>query len=101
MTRTPHKHADILRAIADGYQIQKFWGCEWVDCKSEDVLLHPEAILRIKPEPKPDYSSYAFINKSDEDGCLVRYELGAVKAFKVLVTYSGETGEPIKVEICK
>ena len=56
---TPHPHAYILRAIADGKQIQyQYCGSEWKDCDPELVLTQlgldyhskPSYTLRIAPE---------------------------------------------------
>jgi len=56
---TPHKHADILRAIADGKKIQyQYLSPEWKDCTPElalsqlapDYHSKPSYTLRIAPE---------------------------------------------------
>ncbi len=45
---TPHKHADVIKAWADGAQIQ-VKGAEWIDIDRPDWLLSRE--YRIKPAP--------------------------------------------------
>ena len=49
---TPHKHADILRAIADGKRIQhrpnSGWG--WADADLETLIHAPKGEFRIAPE---------------------------------------------------
>lgn len=59
MDRKPHKHAELLKAIADGKAVQyQFDGdIEWFDMELPDVinpLSKPNRNWRIKPEPKPD-----------------------------------------------
>lgn len=49
----PHKHAELIKAWADGAELQFKLGGEWYTFRNgtwnEDVE------YRIKPEPKPDY----------------------------------------------
>ena len=58
---TPHPYAEILRAIADGKQIQRLVGIdEWYDVSHNDALHYVREAtaqlrhtdLRIKPEPR-------------------------------------------------
>jgi hypothetical protein len=50
---TPHKHADLLRAIAEGETIQFYSGGYWVDVETSRVLADIGAenlsLCRIKP----------------------------------------------------
>lgn len=50
----PHKHADLIKAWADGAQVEYFssWHSKWVPCHSP--LWDCDKDYRIKPEPKPD-----------------------------------------------
>ena len=57
----PHKHAELIKAWADGAEIQaKDMRDNWHD------VLKPnwdeECEYRIKPEPKPDVVSYLCLN---------------------------------------
>ena len=50
--KTPHPQADVLRAIADGEEIEVFFKEEWLWCRPERALLHAstqEFNLRVKP----------------------------------------------------
>ena len=50
---TPHKYADVLRAIADGHTVQSysiFGSGRWQDVRASDVFSLTE--WRIKPKPK-------------------------------------------------
>ena len=56
---TPHKHADVLRAVADGRAVQ--FMSEATDCWADYTdkinitpMTHARFQWRIKPEPKPD-----------------------------------------------
>lgn len=58
--KTPHKHAELIKAWADGAEIQSRFvvsndtneGHVWVD--TPNPAWDFEKIYRIKPEPKPD-----------------------------------------------
>lgn len=51
-----HKHAEVLRAIADGKVVQwKSSAGQWIEGSlSLNPLAHPMFEWRVKPEPKPD-----------------------------------------------
>lgn len=55
LKRTPHVHADVIKAWAEGHTVQvccnNFYGSEWVDC--HEPLFHSYQQYRVKPEPKP------------------------------------------------
>ena len=49
----PHKHAELIKAWADGHDIQVYVGSgEWWDEAKPEW--HPLVAYRIKPQPKPD-----------------------------------------------
>lgn len=48
----PHKHAELIKAWADGAEIEYESHGIWVDEAYPDW--YPEMQYRIKPEPKPD-----------------------------------------------
>lgn len=55
----PHKHAELIKAWADGAQIQH-WNVvvgEWMDC-SDRPAWQLENRYRVKPESKPDLVYY-------------------------------------------
>lgn len=53
--KVPHKHAEVIKAWADGAKLQ--WKCndKWIDF-GDDLTpsFLPSSEYRIKPEPKPD-----------------------------------------------
>ncbi|ASJ79259.1 hypothetical protein P26059A_0107 [Curvibacter phage P26059A] len=69
--KKPHKHADILRAIADGdvVQFSEYNDDTWVDRQDDsnapDPITHDFYEWRIKPEVKPDIVRYAIMQVTD------------------------------------
>ena len=63
--KTPHKHAEMIKAWADGseIQLQNSIG-QWMDEKYPTWNL--SAVYRIKPEPKPDVMTYYYVNGDNE-----------------------------------
>jgi hypothetical protein len=57
--KTPHVHAELIKAWADGAEIQAKSDNVWLDCRMPDWW--PDAQYRIKPELKPDVVFYARI----------------------------------------
>ena len=87
---TPRKHAELIKAWADGAEIQLLRSDGlWTDI--ETPHWESSIIYRIKPVPKEDYSERGFILFFNRN----------ISSAPVNVTFSGETGEPKKVEIVK
>ena len=102
---TPHTDADLLRAVADGKQMQRKEWDLWVDCTHETALVRISMGMptRVKPEPKPDvvrfmvcvghisfktFDEAARIAKSPDRGWIVKVvidgETGARKSTEVV-----------------
>ena len=65
--KQPHKHAELIKAWADGAEIE--WQSSngtWVP-SLEPTWNYPEGRYRIKPEPKPDVVIYPETATSWED----------------------------------
>ena len=96
---TPHKHADILRAIADGKEVQyQRQGKEsWKDAKNpfNNPITYPEYDWRVKPEPKPDVCLCRYIG-IDVDNYLF---LAAMADANIIFTFDGETRKLKKAEV--
>ena len=94
----PHKHAELIKAWADGAIIQS-QNCltgTWSDCLSNKPIWEVGCNYRIKPEAKPDYVAYAHLGI----GNAYFYDMpDHTTNFKA--TFNGETGEPIKFELYK
>lgn len=107
----PHKHAEIIKAWADGAEIEyKGLDNRWYPAKNPAWLVSSE--YRVKPTPKPDYCLYGNVPnltfltrfrdfKSNE----IWYEMSTtLSPFKtdsdnVKYTFYGETGKLKNVEV--
>lgn len=98
-----HKHAAVLRAIADGRDVQ--WRSVHMGHWNElsvgyySPITHQDLEWRIKPEPKPDVVRY--VNLYDKEACVNRFHaigaddlLGTIKC-----TIDGETGKLKSAEV--
>ena len=108
----PHKHAELIKAWADGAEIQ----CKnydtglWHDIPDNEPLWNLSAEYRIKPEPKPDVVLYSNCSK-----CLphIKNQFYADLTFaysslptndnpaNLKLTFDGETGELKSAEVLK
>jgi hypothetical protein len=90
--RTPHIHADIIKAWADGATIQmQLNDGRWVD--DEDPCWSVECInLRIKPESKSD----TVWNYNAFEGLVVRCDADIAN---LKLTFDGETGKLKSAEV--
>lgn len=88
----PHKHAELIKAWADGAQIEyrvtsdNDWG--YTDCPMWAL----DYEYRIKPEPKPDVVKYAFVDKYS-CGNFSTDEKPILDTDNVEFTFDGETGK--------
>ena len=51
--KKPHKHAELIKAWADGAEIEVLCGKDYWEVRQHPNW-HPDDEFRIKPEPKPD-----------------------------------------------
>lgn len=51
LKRTPHVHADVIKAWADGAAVE-LWDGGWYELQTQPIW-NPDRKYRIKPEPKP------------------------------------------------
>lgn len=96
--KTPHKHAELIKAWADGAEIQ-FYDVltdSWKDCKGDVFLWNLTVTYRIKPEPKPDvvYTTN------------IKYDFGwkwvnttALEIHNLRLIFDGETGQLKSAEV--
>ena len=89
-----HKHAELIKAWADGAEIETrvFYHAtetysEWAD--TNRPAWHLTAEYRIKPEPKPDVVEDVFVWKSPMDGypMMVRHDIPNLR-----LIFDGESG---------
>ena len=88
--KTPHKHCELIKAWADGAEIEacSILNGKWVYMPGP--LWSPNCEYRIKPEPKPDLVEHY----SAEPGMLNFSQVANLK-----LTFDGETGKLIKAEV--
>ena len=90
---TPYKHADLIKAWADGAEIEtKLDDGDWF--KLDNPIFFNNYDYRIKPTPVPNISMFAYLNASG-----IYYGINMPGKFNVKVTFDGTTKELIAVEI--
>lgn len=91
--KTPHKHAELIKAWADGAQIQYKSQMRpelgWVDDRMPSFDVDYE--WRIKPEPKPDVSFYARL-VMDDSSSRCHIAMPDPQLHNLRLTFDGETG---------
>jgi hypothetical protein len=87
------KHAELIKAWADGAEIQQLVEIRWVN--DERPIWDSHIEYRIKPEPKPDV--YVFLKFNTRYGNISR-GLGVFDS-NIRVTIDGETGELKSAEV--
>ena len=96
---TPHKHADVLRAIADGEKVQFKDPISggWFDPAIYNPIANPELEWRSKPEQKPDAVHTRHVG-IDVDGNLYMC-IAHMNAENLILTFCGETGKLKSAEV--
>ena len=98
----PHKHAELIKAWADGAEIQisVSKGELWEDARPNFLVWNDEYQYRIKPEPKPDFVGTFYFNCDT-----MHSHIAGMKAdledSNVKLTFDGETGELKSAEVLK
>jgi hypothetical protein len=101
---TPHKHAEIIKAWADGAEIEFYSGyhSEWKPI-GENPMWSERLVFRIKPEPKPDKVYYGVFDETHVlvgnmtiDSCFTRLE---DQGDQIKITFDGETGKLKSAEV--
>jgi hypothetical protein len=99
MTKKPHKHAEFIKAWADGAEIQTYDGIRdvWVDIISNPAWTSER--YRIKPVPKPDIVYYGVfdMNRSTVLECFFTKLIGKGDELKLI--FDGETGKLKSAEV--
>lgn len=91
--KQPHKHAELIKAWADGAEIE-YWNesqNQWKEARTPnwDARMY----YRIKPEPKPDVVKYV------KEHMLVRGEITYACDANLRLTFDGETRKLKKAEV--
>jgi hypothetical protein len=87
----PHKHAALIKQWADGAEIEKRFGNEWVKHEWCDIW-HHDFEYRIKPEPKPDIVEWHNVVPS---GCT------PTATPNIKLTFDGKSGDLKSAEVLK
>lgn len=97
--KKPHVHADIIKAWADGAEIEflDIYG-EWRPI-GENPQWFDMINFRIKPEPKPDVVYYGVFQERSAhfiDSCFTKHRDAGDH---IKVTFDGETGKLKSAEV--
>lgn len=96
-----HKHAAVLRAIADGKAVQcrKRESGEWyeIDFDMFSPITHPQFEWRIKPEPKPDVVRY--LATAPNHGVDHPDEIFGERYSTIKAIFDGDTGKLKSAEV--
>ena len=99
--KTPHKHAELIKAWADGHQVQyksQKGDCGWKDDPFPCFDTNYE--WRIKPEPKPDLEVFARVTHDGMNSSFGWRGFGE-KCANIAFTFDGETGKLKAAEVLK
>jgi hypothetical protein len=94
--KTPHKHAELIKAWADGAEIE-YWRNPygWENCAFNQPAWGDDAKYRIKPEPKPDLNFYYHIDKETHFSSFLTMPY----YLNLKLTFDGETGKLKTAEV--
>ena len=92
--KIPHKHAELIKAWADGAEIEVTDGIEpWTT--TIEPFWRTDCKYRIKPEIKSDVVMFCYANVSG----IQRMTTRKYNSDNLKLTFDGETGNLIKVEL--
>jgi len=105
--KTPRKHAELIKAWADGAEIEYQTPTGTIWTLSENGGFYPDYKYRVKPTPKPDIILYA--NAQDTFKCTDSFSYELIGNFNgtktyddnIVLTYDGETKKLKSVELIK
>jgi len=92
-----HKHADLIKAWADGAEIEIFIEAYGGWFTAQNIKWDENIQYRIKPEPKPDYRKY-FVYRSDRP-CIYPYTSNEMANLALI--FDGETNDLKSAEVIK
>jgi hypothetical protein len=101
----PHKHAELIKAWADGSEIEYKFFCggtqwsDWLPMNDGSWTNSPEYEYRIKPEPKPDVVKTICVRNCASDGVFMCEGFHEIPNLKL--TFDGETGKLKSAEVLK
>jgi len=94
--KTPHKHAEVIKAYADGAEIEFFSPAngKW-ETTSKFPPFYDDFEYRVKPEPKADFVAILSVSKR----FIGFNEMFGRDKHKIQFTFCGETGELKSAEL--
>ena len=99
--KTPHKHAELIKAWADGAEIQWYDDTpkehRWKDCP-EWFIWNERYDFRIKPEPKPDFKK-SFFAHGNYHFQGMHISVRKDEEHNLILTFDGETGKLKSAEV--
>ena len=99
--KTPHKHAELIKAWADGAEIEwKAQNGKWVDVAFNEPTWASTYEYRIKPEPKPDVVEFLY-TENKPSGVSIKWHMSGCDARNLRLTFDGETGALKAAEVLK
>ena len=93
----PHKHAELIKAWADGAVIEECIKGQWFEVPYPEWYEQYE--FRIKPEQKPDVVRELAVFHSKDEGLFMSEKQHFMANLKL--TFDGETGELKSAEVLK
>lgn len=91
-----HKHAELIKAWADGAEIEFYIEQENLWVKTETPGWMQDTKYRIKPEPKPDVVRYTTCEVEMEEYEPTNFK---VNCDNLKLTFDGETGKLKSAEV--
>lgn len=100
-----HKHAELIKAWADGAGIQ-YKSAAGIWCDFENPIWDKDIKYRIKPEPKPDFYGFMKIDKWKffqvvASSNWMEITKDQEPEHNLKITFDGETGELKSAEVLK
>ena len=93
--KKPHKHAELIKAWADGSEIEYSFAHDmWYPISVEPSWSSPNCLFRIKPEP--DVVACSYFDMSSAYG---KISFCKLNTSNLKLTFDGETGKLIKAEV--
>lgn len=108
--KKPHKHAELIKAWADGAEIEWVYATQGDGTKLWAAIPHPawdeSHEYRIKPEPKPDFYGFMKINQWKlfqvvASSNWMEITKDQKPEHNLKITFDGETGKLKESEVLK
>lgn len=90
--KTPHKHAELIKAWADGAEIQYSTGLSHLWHSADNPSWWKGYEYRIKPEPKPDVVETYWVESTS-------FKWDVERKHNLKLVFDGETGKLKAAEV--